>query len=298
MKQKRIVITGGSGLIGRHLSAHLRDRGFEVIHLSRRQSGPYETYLWNPEKNEIDVAAFGRCYAVIHLAGESIADGRWTDERKKLILESRVQGTRLITGTINSLKQKPEHVIFTSAIGYYGDRDTETLTEESTPGKGFLAETCIAWEKASSDLHEKIHKTTIRIGMVLAPDGGALPKMTQPVSFFFGAPLGSGEQMVSWIHIDDLISMFSFILEKGICGICNATAPDPVSNADFTKEIGLVLKRPVILPPVPEFVLRMLLGEMADLVCFSSKVLPKKMEASSFPFQFPGLNGALSDILG
>ena len=237
--------------------------------------------------------------AVVHLAGESIA-GRWTDHKKSKIESSRVQGTKLLSESLAKLKKKPEVLIAASAIGYYGDRGDEILTEESARGRGFLADVGAQWEKATEAANEaKIRVCNIRIGLVLGIDGGALQKMLLPFKLGIGGKIGDGKQYWSWIAIDDLVKIIYFLLcKEDINGPVNAVAPNPVTNSEFTYALGRVLNRPTLLP-LPGFVARGLLGQMADETILSStRVEPQKLLDAGYNFKYLELEQALASILG
>ena len=296
---KKILIAGGSGLIGRRLSQLLLSAGYEVCWLSRNASGiaPVQVFQWNISEGFIDPTAFENTSIVINLAGAGIADKPWTAERKELIINSRVQANQLLAKYI---EQYPiELYIASAAIGYYGDRDSTLLTEDSPPGtSGFLVESCLAWENAIKPIMKQAQRTVVlRIGLVLSTKGGALPKLALPTTFFMGNYFGSGQQWYSWIHIDDLCNLFIWSIENpSVKGTYNAVGPSPLTNKGFTKEMMKAFKKGSITFPIPAFLLRMILGEMADTVLSSSKVSAQKVVDEGFTFQYPTLIPALSDL--
>jgi uncharacterized protein (TIGR01777 family) len=273
-----IAISGASGFIGRHLLKSLALAGHSP-HALPRGAVPVES----------DV--------VIHLAGEPIAQ-RWTAEAKQRIRESRVAGTRSLVETLAKLPRRPEALICASAIGYYGSRGDEILTESSAAGSGFLPEVCVAWE-SEAQAAEAIGMRVVRIrtGVVLDTRGGALVRMLPPFRMGVGGRLGSGQQWMSWIHLKDLAALFQFAVESQVQGPLNGVAPSPVTNADFTRELARVLRRPAVFP-VPEFALRLLFGQMAEVLLASQRVVPEAAEAAGFRFRFPQLAPSLAALLG
>jgi len=296
-----ILIAGGTGLIGRHLSKMLTDQG-HTVHLLSRTADPdatYKMFVWDTMKGEIEEAALSSADFVINFAGAGIADKRWTDSRKKLIIESRVKGNELFAEML------PKHpnvkaYISASAIGYYGDRGTEPLSESAAAGKdGFLSESVVAWENAIEKVAATGLRTiTIRIGIVLSTKGGALEKLLLPFNFWLGVYFGNGEQIYSWVHIEDLCRMFIMAIEnEGMKGVFNGVAPHPVTNKEFTEITAKALDKSALLVPSPSFVMRLAMGEMADVVLSGSNVLSEKVEAEGFNFQYTTLKPALEDIL-
>ncbi len=301
-KNMQIAITGTNGLIGRHLKNYLTANGHKVLPLVRSKntdSNPDSIY-WNPDKNEIDKDKLEGLDCIIHLGGENIANSPWTSAQKEKIINSRVAGTRLLSKTIAELKQKPSLFICASAIGYYGDRQNESLDEKSLPGQGFLADLCKQWESACKDaIDSQIRVVNLRIGLVLSKDGGVLAKILPIFNLGGGGILGNGRQYMSWIAIDDILSSILHIIHsENISGPVNLVSPNPVTNNEFTKILGKVLHRPTIFP-VPSFGLKLLLGQMADeLLLASSKVYPKKLEDSGYKFKYDSLETALRHLLG
>jgi len=255
--------------------------------------------FWNPGTSEIDASALEGIDAAVHLAGENISEGRWTDEKKKRIVDSRIKGTTLLSETLAGLKNKPSVLISASAIGYYGNRGDELVNEASKPGSDFLSDVCVQWEQSTSAAKMAgIRVVNIRIGVVLSTKGGALAKMLLPFKMGVGGKVGNGDQYMSWIALDDLISAILFLIDTdSIQGPVNITTPNPVTNAEFTKSLGKALSRPTILP-APAFALRMVFGEMADALLLSgARVDPVKLKASKYTFKYPQLDAALKSIL-
>ena len=276
-----ISISGASGFIGRHLMKSLAQAGHSLRALSRH-APPAESL------READ--------AIIHLAGEPVAQ-RWTAAAKQRILDSRVVGTRNLVEALGRLTRRPETLICASAIGYYGSRGDEVLTESSAPGSGFLPEVCVAWEREAQAAEAfGIRVVRVRTGVVLDANGGALVRMLPPFRMGVGGRLGSGRQWMSWIHLEDLAALFQFAVESQVRGPLNAVAPNPVTNSDFTRELAHALRRPAVFP-VPEFALKMLFGEMADVLLASQRVAPAAAEAAGFRFRFPQLAPALESLL-
>lgn len=294
---KKVIISGGTGLVGKHLSRLLLSKGYQVNILCRSPAKRNE-YKWNIEENYIDEKVFEDAFAIIHLAGAGIADKRWTDERKQEIIDSRVKSTQLLRNYLSTGKHTIQTFISASAVGYYGDRGSELLTEESSNGTGFLAEVCELWENEADKIASlKIAVSKIRIGIVLSKDGGALPKLDFPIKFGIGAYIGNGKQFVPWIHIDDLCHIFIHLLEHpNLSRTYNACAPDIKTNKQMSKTIAQVLHRPFIPFPAPEFVIKTVLGEMATMLLMSDNCSCQKIINAGFVFQFPTLETALENI--
>lgn len=291
----KVAVTGSSGLIGSALVAQLRD----CAKLVRRDPRPGSNEIkWDPERGLIDRAALEGLDAVVHLAGENIA-GRWDEGKKARIRDSRIKGTALLSDALAGLSQKPKVFVCASAVGYYGDRGDEVLTEESPPGSGFLAEVCRLWEAATEPAAKSgIRVVNLRIGIVLSKDGGALARMLTPFKLGLGGPIGSGRQYMSWIDLDDLIRIISYVMEaESLSGPVNAVAPNPVTNAEFTRALGRALSRPAFLP-LPAFAARLAFGQMADeLLLASARVRPEKLLSSGFQFNYPDIDSSLRHIL-
>lgn len=300
--EKKILITGGTGLIGKRLTQMLLEKNYVVRYLSRRKRAikDVEVFEWNPQAGTIEKEAFEGVDTIIHLAGAGVADKRWTDSRKKEILKSRTQSTELLASTIQELGAAPKAVISASAVGYYGINTGDQLVDESySAGSDFLADVTSAWEESAKAFVEAgIRTVKIRVGVVLSKESGALPKLLQPIRLGLGAPLGSGKQYLSWIHIDDIARIFLYALENTqLQGPYNGVAPHPVTNTQMTKMIASVIHRPAFLPNVPSFMLKMMLGEMASIVIDGNRVASDKITESGFEFKFPELKQALENLL-
>lgn len=297
---RNILITGASGLIGKRLIKNLLEKGHTVSVLSRQTLNfkGVITYNWDIDKQLIDLKAFEGIDTIIHLAGAGIADKRWTKQRKQEIVDSRIRSTQLLYHTIDAIKAPIKTFISASAVGYYGDRNDEILYEESASGTGFLADCCKQWEAAvDQGLKSSIRVVKLRIGIVLSKKGGALSELARPVSFFVGAPLGSGKQWMPWIHLTDLVSIFEKAIENSdYSGTFNACTPYPVTNYEFTKILAKKLFRPVWPVNVPEFVLKTMLGEMSTVILNSTRTSPQKLMDMGFRFRYQGLDAALSEI--
>ena len=296
----RIAITGSSGLVGTALVPFLQGGGHEVIRLVRGAPRGPDEHAWSPEAGLVDAAALGPLDAVIHLAGESVAGARWSPAVKARIRDSRVGPTAALARSLAAAPVKPRVFISASAIGYYGNRGAEALTEQSAPGQGFLPETCQAWEAAADPARAAgIRVVHPRFGIILDARGGALGKMRLPFSLGLGGPLGAGTQYSSWVGMEDVLGSLLFALtHDDVAGPINVTAPNPVTNAEFTRTLGRVLRRPAFMP-VPGFVLTALFGEMAEAELLSSKrVLPAALQQAGFSFLHPRLEDALRFTLG
>ena len=298
----RVAITGSTGLVGSEVVSVLSAAGHEAVRLVRRAPAPGEKAVrWNPAQGEVDAAGLEGCDAVIHLAGENVGSGRWTAARKTAIRDSRVNGTRLLCDALAGLARPPKTLVCASAIGYYGDRGEELLTEESSHGTGFLAEVSREWEAASGSAARKgIRVVILRIGVVLSSNGGALPRMLPLFRAGLGGVIGGGSQYLSWVALDDLPFIVLHSLQcADLVGPVNAVTPHPVTNREFTRALGNALSRPTPLP-VPAFALRLAVGrEMADaLLLASARVLPRRLEATGYRFRFPELGEALRHLLG
>jgi uncharacterized protein (TIGR01777 family) len=299
-KVMKILVSGSSGLVGGALTAFLTTGGHEVLRLVRKSSEQDNAILWNPSAGQIDRAALEGIEAVVHLAGEGIATRRWSVAQKARILDSRVQGTRLLCEAITELETPPQTFVCASAVGFYGDRGEETLDETSGVGTGFLADVCQQWEAACEPAREKgIRVVNLRTGMVLSPQGGALKSMLLPFKMCVGGVVGAGKQFWSWIALDDLVGAIHHALTcDDLSGPVNATAPNSVTNREFTKTLGKVLRRPTIFP-MPAFAARLALGEMADeLLLPSVRAQPKRLQETGYEFRYPDLEGALRHVLG
>lgn len=298
--EMKVAVTGSTGLVGHSLVAMLRSGGDSVIRLVRHDDVATDEVRWDPDGGAPDPNLMAGVDAVVHLAGENIAGKRWNAKVKRRIRDSRVNGTRTIAEAVAKLERKPEVLVCASAIGFYGDRGDEELTEDSEAGSGFLADVCEEWERAADPAREAgIRVVHARFGVVLSPLGGALEKMLTPFKAGAGGVIGSGRQHMSWISIDDACGVIQHaIASPDVEGPVNAVAPNPVTNREFTKTLGRVLSRPTIAP-MPGIVARLAFGEMAKhLLLASAKVLPKRLSASGYRFRHPTLEPALRHLLG
>ncbi len=296
----KILVTGSHGLIGSALVDRLEKARNEVVRLVRDPPrAPGREAFWSPSEGEIDLSPCGRLDAVVHLAGENIASGRWTTARRTRIRRSRIDGTRLLSKSLAALDPPPRVFVSASAIGYYGNRGNELLHESSTAGSGFLADLCQEWEKATEPARQAgIRTVNFRIGVVLSRSGGALSRMLLPFRLGLGGRLGKGHQYMSWIVLDDLLSACVHCIETdSLAGPLNAVAPRPVTNREFTRTLGAVLKRPTFLP-MPAPIVRLLLGQMADeLLLAGARVEPAALRRSGFDFREENLTEALQSLV-
>lgn len=292
----KILITGATGFIGKPLCERLIADGHEITRLVRSPDVP--GLRWDPKRRIVDASRLEGYDAVIHLSGESIM-GRWTAKKKQEILSSRADNTAFLVEVLMNLKARPKTFVSASAVGYYGNRDDETLSEESQPGHGFLASVCKQWEAASKPLEKAgMRVSWIRTGLVLHPSGGALGKLLLPFKLGLGGPIGNGKQWWSWIERDDLLRIYEFALTNdALHGPINAIAANPVINKVFARTLGKVLSRPAIIP-IPAFVVKLIFGEMGkDLLLYSQHVRPKKLEELHFSYNFTELSPALKHLL-
>lgn len=297
---KTVLITGGSGMVGTTLSQLLTEQGYTVTHLSRNPTqNTYKTFYWNVKKNEIDEEAIKTADAIIHLAGAGVADKRWSTQWKEEIYSSRIDSTKLLFEKVKVLNQDLKYFLSASAIGYYGwDSGSELVDEESKKGEGFLADVVEDWEKEVDAFTSiGLRNGAVRVGIVLSDQGGALVEMAKPIRLGAGAPLGSGKQFMSWIHIQDLCGIFLHMLKTKPLEIVNGVGPEPETNRDFTRKVASQLKKPLWLPNVPKFALRLIVGEMADILVGGNRVSSKKIESLGYKFKFPTLEEALRDLL-
>ncbi|MDE0892277.1 MAG: TIGR01777 family oxidoreductase [Planctomycetota bacterium] len=295
----RVLMSGSSGLVGTSLRRSLEADGHQVLALVRREPQASNELQWDPSGGVLDTKDL-KVDAVVHLAGESIAEGRWSEAKKARIRDSRVLGTRALCEAVASLKEKPEVVVCASAIGYYGDRGASVLDETASVGEGFLSEVCAQWEDAAEPARAAgIRVVNLRIGVVLSSEGGALSKMLLPFRLGLGGKIGAGDQYMSWVSLPDLVSIAKFALEdETLIGPVNAVAPGAVTNLEFTRALGRQLKRPTLFP-LPSFMARLALGEMADdLLLASIRVEPAVLKERGFNFEHPELSAALSSVLG
>lgn len=296
----KCIVSGGTGFVGRHVvNRLLKDTHYVGVWsrkpgLDRRTA--VATHTWDPLDGEPPLESLNGMDCIIHLAGENVAQ-RWTPEVKRRIHDSRVLGTHRILDAVERVLHKPKIFISASAIGIYGDRGEETITESTVPGTGFLADTCRAWE-AEADRARKfgMRVVKIRIGFVLGKDGGALAKMMPAFNAFVGGRLGSGKQWMPWVHIEDVAEAFAWAVNNDVSGVFNATAPNPVRNSEFTRELAGALGRPALFP-VPPFALKLAMGEVGQHLLDSAKVMPEALLKAGFHFEHPNLNEALRTIL-
>ncbi|MFT5052551.1 MAG: hypothetical protein ACI8QZ_003986 [Chlamydiales bacterium] len=293
-----VLVTGSSGLVGRSLASFLTTGGHRVRRLVRRAPKNGDEFLWNPEAGELDSAALDGVDAVVHLAGENIAAGRWSDAQKARILESRVAGTRQLVDAIQAMPQKPRVFVSASAVGIYGSRADESLDEESETGEDFLADVCKQWEAEAQKLTD-VRCVQLRFGVVLSPAGGALAKMLLPFQLGAGGRIGSGRQWMSWVALDDAVGAIHHALfADQLQGPVNAVAPQAVTNAEYTRILGRVLRRPTIVP-MPAFAARLAFGELADaLLLASQRAVSQRLQESGYRFAQPDLEGCLRHQLG
>lgn len=295
----RVLITGATGLVGTALQRSFNEKGYDVLLASRGEPKGENFVQWSIEDGFAEPEKLEGLDAVVHLAGESVNGLRWTEEKKKAIRDSRVFGTRTLVKALSQLKSRPKVLVAASAIGFYGERGDEELSESSTAGETFLAEVAREWEGEARRAEDAgIRTVLLRTGIVLSKDGGALGTMLLPFKLGVGGVVGSGKQWMSWISLDDQIAAINFAIEnESIRGAVNAVSPNPVTNEEFTKTMGEVLYRPTFLP-LPEFVVSMALGEMGDaLLLASTRVLPKRLEDAGFKFHYPELKSALENAV-
>jgi uncharacterized protein (TIGR01777 family) len=301
----RIVITGGSGLIGRAVARDLGEAGYEVVLLTRDTSkvGPLppntRAVQWDGRTAEGWGKLLDADTGILHLAGDPIAEGRWTEEKKKRIRDSRVVTGRAVLDAIRQAKSPPKLLLQGSAVGYYGDPGDEVLTESHPPGDDFLARVCVEWEASTVEaVSFGVRRPVLRTAIVLSREGGALPKMSLPFRFMAGGPLGSGRQWFPWIHIVDEVGAIRFLIERQDAdGPFNLTAPGPLTNRDFSHALGRALSRPSFAP-APGFALRFLLGEMADALLHGQRAVPRRLLDLGYVFRYPEASTALRNLLG
>jgi uncharacterized protein len=299
----KVLISGGSGLIGRELCIRLQEKGYEVAILSRNKtyySGP-QTYKWDLENGSIETGAIETSDFIIHLAGANISEKRWNEKRKQVIIDSRVKGINLLFDKIKTARNKPQAFITSSAVNYYGTLTRNTIfTEDYPPGGDFLGEVCRKWEEAATQMEMlQIRTVKIRTGIVLSDKGGALKKMLLPVNLGLSAPIGSGDQYFPWIHIDDLCQIYIKAIEdQAMTGAYNAVAPGHTTNHDFMKTLAGVREKPFWAPRVPSYMLKLFLGEMAQMLLNGSRISSEKIIKTGFSFKFDSLPKALKDLVG
>ena len=296
----KVLVTGSSGLVGSALRPVLSDAGHQVYRLLRRPTEEEGTASWNPIDGSVETGAFDSVDAVVHLAGENIAGGRWTAARKARIRDSRVRDTRLLCKRLAELQAPPRVLVAASAIGFYGDRGDESLDESASPGHGFLPEVCEAWETATAPARDRgVRVVHLRIGIVLSRSGGALATMLVPFKLGVGGVVGRGDQFMSWVALTDVVNIVGHVLtNESLRGPVNAVAPHAVTNREFTKALGKVLRRPTVFP-VPAVAARLVFGEMAEaLLLAGARVVPAMLDGSGFTFAYPDVEDALRHELG
>ena len=294
-----ILISGAGGLVGSKLIPLIQAEGHRALRLVRRSPAAVDERGWDPATGRLDPTVFDGVDAVIHLGGDNIGEGRWNAAKKQRIRLSRVNSTQLLATTMAALPKPPTTYVGASAIGFYGDRGIEVLTEESPAGTGFLAEVCREWEQAADPIRAKVRTVHLRLGVVLSPQGGALAKMLLPFRLGLGGIIGNGQQYWSWLSVDEAAALFwHAVKDSRLSGAVNGVSPQPVTNSEFTKTLGAVLHRPTIFP-MPAFAARLALGEMADaLILSSARVEPQKLQATGYKFLHPDLTSALRHVLG
>lgn len=297
----RVLVSGSSGLVGSALVPFLKAEGHRVSRLVRRTpQGGGEEIFWDPQSGILEVDSLEGIDVVVSLAGENIGEGRWTEEKKKRILESRVMGTGLLSETLSKLDPSPKVLVCASAVGYYGDTGDRMVSEEEGPGDLFLSKVCLELEVSAKDAERTgIRVVFLRIGAVLTPAGGALGKMLLPFKLGMGGKVGSGRQFFSWVTMDDLLGIIIHVIrEEVLRGPVNAVSPHPVTNLEFTKRLGKVLGRPTLVP-VPALAVRALFGQMGEEVLLAgTRVEPRKLADTNYPFRYPYLEQALRHLLG
>jgi len=293
----KILIIGGRGFVGSAVVKTLREDGHDVIISTRRSSDSKEVITWRPP-DLLPAQIISDIDTVINLSGEPIAPGRWSPEKKKRIMESRVETTKAVVESFRQSEKRPSLLINASAVGYYGHCGDETVTEDSPPGSDFLATVCVKWEEAATDAGALgLRVVILRFGTVLDRDGGALPRMMKPFKMFLGGWLGSGRQWFPWIHRVDIAGMIRFIINnESLSGVFNATSPETVTNLEFSKTLARVLHRPCIFP-VPGLVLRLALGEFGNVLLTGQKAVPERMLKAGYKFRYPRLEEALRAII-
>ena len=298
---KTVLITGGTGLVGSRLSRMLKQQGYKVIHLSRKENlnGTFPAYQWNLDKGEVDNRALEQADYIVHLAGAGVADKPWTNKRKQIIIDSRVKSGRLLQQKLKEIGKRPKAVVCASASGLYGNRGGQLLDETASKGKGFLAEVVEQWETANDGFNEVCDNVTqLRIGIVLSTKGGALEKMLPTYKVRMGTYFGSGEQYYSWIHIDDLCRMFIHVIEnEEVKGIYNAVAPNPVKNKRLAEAIGEGMGKSVVLMPAPSFAMKLAMGEMSSIVLDGVRLCANKIQNTGFEFTYDNVVNALKDLV-
>ena len=299
---EKVVISGGTGLVGNRLIKSLKEKGYEITVLSRSKN--YEkdgvSYrAWDPQKGELDRELIDEADHIINLAGANVADKRWTESYKKMIRESRVLSTRLLVSKANESPNHLKSFISTSAINFYGIKRKGKVTEDTGPGEHFLSDVCVEWEKETEKLDTgNTRLVIIRVSTVLASEGGPLREMIKPVKFGVGSPLGPGTQLTPWIHIEDLVNLYLYALEKDhMSGVYNAAAPENTPNKKMMRTIAKKLRRPMVFPNVPILALKVMIGEFADVLLTDFDLDTSKLEEAGFQFQYPNIEEAIDNLL-
>jgi uncharacterized protein len=295
----KILISGSTGLVATHLMPTLIAKGHQIVKLVRKTPKSADEIQWDAMTgfSDSEVAKLDGIDAVVHLAGDNVASGSWTDEKKRSIRESRIIGTKVLVENLARMKNPPKIFVSASAIGFYGNRDDEILTEDSPKGTGFFPEVCEAWETEAKKAESFARVVCLRIGVILTKDGGALEKMLTPFKLGVGGVVGSGKQYMPWIAIDDIVGIFTFALENEISGSINTTSPNPVTNHDFTKALGIALNRPTFFQ-IPEFAIKLMFGEMGEtLLLQGCRVIPKRIQELGYKFKFEDVEDALAHVL-
>jgi len=299
---KNILITGASGSVGKRLTRVLLEKGYQISALSRTpgQNPAVKTFIWDVNRGIIDEHCIEGIDTIIHLAGAGIAEKRWTDARKKELIDSRTRSIGLIYDLLKTREHQVSSVISAAAIGYYSDRGDELMTEDSTPNTDFMAHCCMEWENAVDEGQKLgLRIVKFRTGVVLDKDGGALPKLAKPIKLYIGSPIGNGRQWIPWIHWQDVVDMYVYAIENiTVNGIYNMVAPNPVTNVQLTQAVAKQLHKPLWAPNVPAFVLKLILGEMSTIVLGSTKVSAQKIQDAGFRFKFTEVSAALKEIYG
>lgn len=299
-KHKSILITGGTGLIGRQIieAAHAKGHSTRILTTNPKKANQKDSFYWNIDNKEIDPLAFEGVDTVIHLAGEPLANGRWTPHQKQKIFDSRFLGTKLLVDFILKNKTSVTTFVGSSAVGYYETNTGIELNENNSPGKGFLSSVCQHWERPYYTLQENgVHTSWVRTGIVLSDEGGALAPLKKSAQFGVASGLGNGQQVYSWIHQIDIVGIFIFLAENSLQGPFNGVSPNPKTQSEISKTISSILKRPFFLPNVPAFVLKIILGDKAEMILSGHTVSSKKIEEAGYTFHFPNLDEALFDLL-
>ena len=295
-----VLIGGGSGLIGTGLTGIFLERGYQVRHLGRKaKDGRVKTFEWDLHQQTVDEGAFEGVTAVINLAGANINGHRWTKSYKEELLTSRTKSTQLIVDFLNNKRHAVTNFLAGSAVGYYGIENSPTLFKENDPpGADFMAQIVVQWEGVADQLKDPNVKVAhLRTGIVMSARGGALEEMSRPIKLYAGSPLGSGKQIVSWVHLEDICGIFFHVLENNLAGTFNAVAPEPASNEEITKAIAKRLHKPLWLPNIPAFVLKIVLGDMSEAVLNGQKVSSEKIRSTGFRFQYPTIDSALDEAI-